>query len=238
MIAAFLRRREFCSGLLRIHTLWVVGVIAVIDYGIGNLRSAYKALVAVGADTKLIDDPRDLGHPDGIVIPGVGAFGAALNAFRSRGFEDKVRGLIEGGTPTLGICVGMQMLYESSSESKDSVGLGILDGKVERLSEGVRLPQMQWNRLEMTKFGSSALFEDVAEGSWVYFEHSYAAPVGANTTASCEYGGEFSAAVGVGNLFGVQFHPEKSSVVGLKILANFSKYCGSTSLTTGGSLWR
>lgn len=213
-------------------------MIAVIDYGIGNLRSAYKALIAVGANARLIDDPSDLKDPAGVVIPGVGAFGAAVNAFRSRGFESKVRGLIESGTPTLGICVGMQMLYEGSSESEDSAGLGLLEGKVEMLSGSVRLPQMQWNRLNIARFGGSALFEDVPEESWVYFVHSYAAPVGADTTASCDYGGEFSAAVGRANLYGVQFHPEKSSMVGLKILSNFSKVCGSTAVPNGGLLWR
>ena len=213
-------------------------MIAVIDYGIGNLRSAYKALIAVGANARLIDDPSHLKDPAGIVIPGVGSFGAAVNAFRTRGFEAKVRGLIESGTPTLGICVGMQMLYEGSSESKDSEGLGLLEGKVERLPDSVRLPQMQWNRLNIARFGSSALFEDVQEESWVYFVHSYAAPVGVSTTASCDYGGEFSAAVGIANLYGVQFHPEKSSMVGLKILSNFSKICGSTAIPNGGLLWK
>ncbi len=213
-------------------------LIAVIDYGIGNLRSAYKALVAVGANAKLIDDPSDLKNPTGVVIPGVGAFGAAVSAFRARGFEAKVRELIEGGTPTLGICVGMQMLYEGSSESEDSEGLGLLEGKVELLSGHVRLPQMQWNRLNIARFGGSALFDNVPEESWVYFVHSYAAPVGVHTIASCNYGGEFSAAVGRSNLYGVQFHPEKSSMVGLTILSNFSKVCGSAALPNRGLLWR
>ncbi len=202
-------------------------MIAVIDYGIGNLRSAEKALLRVGADARLVSDPDRLGQPAGVVIPGVGAYGSTVTAFREAGFEAPIREMISAGVPTLGICVGMQMLYEGSEESPDIEGLALLPGTVRRLRGAVRLPQMQWNRIQINHSGDVRLFSGLTENDFVYFVHSYAVDVGPETTSTCTYGVDFSASVGRGNLFGVQFHPEKSSDVGLRILGNFSELCNS-----------
>jgi len=193
-------------------------VIAVLDYGIGNLRSAEKALQRVGGDARLVDDPDAAAEADGIVLPGVGAFGRCAQALRTTGLDTVARDAVARGVPFLGICVGFQLLYDGSEEDPAARGLGILPGTVRRLPEGVKHPQMQWNILEV---GSSALLAGVPDPAWVYFVHSYAPERTAETTSTCDYGGPVVATAERGRVWGTQFHPEKSGAVGLGILANF-----------------
>jgi len=194
-------------------------VIAVLDYGIGNLRSAQKALQHVGADARLTADPAEVAAADGVVLPGVGAFGPCLQALRDTGLEWPARDAIEAGTPFLGICIGMQMLYEGSEEDPTARGMGVLDGRVRRLPDGVKRPQMQWNLLDCR--AGSAMFAGLDDPPWVYFVHSYAPEAGPDVVATCDYGGPVVAAVARGSLWATQFHPEKSSATGLRLLSNF-----------------
>jgi len=200
-------------------------VIAVLDYGIGNLRSAEKALQRVGADARLVGDPDEAAGADGIVLPGVGAFGPCAAALRSSGLGDVATDAIARGLPFLGICVGFQLLYEGSEEDPTARGLGVLPGTVRRLPIGVKHPQMQWNTLDV---GRSALLAGVPDPAWVYFVHSYAPERTDDTTATCDYGGPVVASAERGPVWGTQFHPEKSGSVGLGILANFVAAVGAT----------
>ena len=200
-------------------------MIAVLDYGIGNLRSAEKALQRVGADARLVDDPDEAAGADGIVLPGVGAFGPCAAALRSSGLGDVATDAIARGLPFLGICVGFQLLYEGSEEDPTARGLGVLPGTVRRLPIGVKHPQMQWNTLDV---GRSALLAGVPDPAWVYFVHSYAPERTDDTTATCDYGGPVVASAERGPVWGTQFHPEKSGSVGLGILANFVAAVGAT----------
>ena len=193
--------------------------IAVLDYGIGNLRSAQKALQHVGADAHLTADPGLIAAADGIVLPGVGAFGRCMEAMRASGLDRVAIDAIEADRPFLGICIGMQMLYESSEEAPDVRGLGVLKGRVRRLPEGVKRPQMQWNVLEPSR--ASGLLDGLADPVWVYFDHSYAPEMSVDVVATCDYGGAITAAVERGRLWATQFHPEKSSALGLALLGNF-----------------
>lgn len=200
-------------------------LIAVLDYEIGNLRSAEKALQRVGADARLTRDPGVAREADGVVLPGVGAFGACLRALRAAGLEDVVRESVDSGRPFLGICVGMQMLFTASEEDPDSTGLGIIPGSVRRLSAGVKCPQMQWNRLDITR-PSDPMFSGttfVGSETWMYFVHSFSGVPDddAHVVATCEYGGTVNAAFRRGNVFATQFHPEKSGPAGLALLGNF-----------------
>jgi glutamine amidotransferase len=194
-------------------------VVAVLDYGIGNLRSAQKALEHVGADARLTADPDEIRAADGVVLPGVGAFGRCMDALRETGLDALAVETAAAGRPFLGICVGMQLLYEGSEEDPDATGLGILPGVVRLLPEGQKRPQMQWNTLDIT--GDPALFAGLDRPVWVYFVHSYAAEPHEGVVATCDYGGPVVAAVERGNLWAVQFHPEKSSAAGLAMLRNF-----------------
>ena len=195
-------------------------MIAVLDYGIGNLRSACKALQHLGADARLVGDARSASSADAVVLPGVGAFGPSMSALRERGLDQVVLDAIDAGRPFLGICVGLQMLYDGSEENGGVAGLGVLSGSVTSLGPGVKRPQMQWNVLEPSN-GASRAMNGLDSPSWVYFVHSYAAPVGDDTVATCDYGGPVSALVERSNVWGTQFHPEKSGRTGLAILANF-----------------
>jgi glutamine amidotransferase len=195
-------------------------VIAVLDYGIGNLRSAEKALQFLGADAALVDDPAQAAEAEGVVLPGVGAFGRCAQALRAGGLEESARDAIGRGVPFLCICVGFQLLYEGSDEDPTEDGLGILPGTVRRLPGGVKHPQMQWNILDETG-GGSAMLDGVPRPTWVYFVHSYAPELTPDTTATCDYGGTVTASAERGTLWGTQFHPEKSGSVGLRILSNF-----------------
>jgi glutamine amidotransferase len=193
--------------------------VAVLDYGIGNLRSAQKALERVGADARLTADADEIAAADGVVLPGVGAFGKCMDALRDTGLDRIAVEAVDAGRPFLGICVGMQLLYEGSEEDPDAVGLGVLPGTVRRLPEGVKRPQMQWNTLDIT--GNPPLFAGIERPIWVYFVHSYAAEVDEHVVATCDYGGPVAAAVVKGDLWATQFHPEKSGDAGLAILENF-----------------
>ena len=195
-------------------------LVAVLDYGIGNLRSAQKALQRVGADARLTADPDMVEAADAVVLPGVGAFGRCAEALRSAGLDAVARRAIQSGRPFLGICVGMQLLYEGSDESPGVAGLGVLPGVLRLLPDTVKRPQMQWNRLSVDR--PSALFATVDDPVWVYFVHSYAADADAPfVVATCEYGGPVAAAVERGSLWATQFHPEKSGGTGLEMLGAF-----------------
>lgn len=196
-----------------------MALIAVLDYGIGNLRSAQKALERVGADARLTADPGLVRDAAGVVLPGVGAFGRCMEALRATGLDTLAVEAAASGRPFLGVCIGMQLLYEGSEEDPGSPGLGVLPGGVVRLPEGVKRPQMQWNLLE--RRGSSGLLAGVPEPTWVYFVHSYVAGRHDHAVASCDYGGPVVAAVERGPVWATQFHPEKSGPTGLRILANF-----------------
>ena len=204
-------------------------MIAVLDYGIGNLRSAEKALQHVGADARLVDSPGGALDASGVVLPGVGAFGACARALRDSGLDEVVRLCISDGRPFLGICVGLQLLFESSEEDPDVAGLGILQGSVRALAATERRPQMQWNVVR-TSTGRRSRLLGGASSRWYYFVHSYApAPEGAEALGSvvgtCDYGGEIAVAFERGNMFGTQFHPEKSASAGLQLLERFARIC-------------
>lgn len=199
-------------------------MIAVLDYGIGNLRSAEKALQHTGAEARLVSDPDTVAGADGVVLPGVGAFGPCAHALRQRGLDKAVRHALDSGRPFLGICVGLQLLYEGSEESPGVDGLGVLGGVVQALPLTEKRPQMQWNVLEPRR--PSAMLDGLDEAAWAYFVHSYAPPDGDDVVATCDYGGAVVAAVEQGPVWGAQFHPEKSGSVGLRMLANFAAACG------------
>jgi glutamine amidotransferase len=195
-------------------------LIAVLDYEIGNLRSAQKALEHLGADARLTADPGLVRDAAGVVLPGVGAFGRCMEALRRTGLDDVVHDTVARGVPFLGICIGMQLLFEGSEESPGDPGLGVLPGTVRLLPEGVKRPQMQWNLLE--RRGEPALLAGVPDPAWAYFVHSYAADTDdAIVTATCDYGGPVVAAVEHANVWATQFHPEKSSRTGLAALQAF-----------------
>ena len=199
-------------------------LIAVLDYGIGNLRSAQKALERVGADARLTDDHGLVRDASGVVLPGVGAFGRCMEALEARGLDELAVETALSGKPFLGVCVGMQMLYKASEEAPDVPGLGVLPGVVRRLPAGVKRPQMQWNVLQHT--ADSWLLADLPNPTWAYFVHSYAAEPDEHTVAVTDYPNPLSAAVEVGPLAATQFHPEKSGMAGLKLLANFVRQAG------------
>ncbi|HEX4127886.1 MAG TPA: imidazole glycerol phosphate synthase subunit HisH [Acidimicrobiales bacterium] len=195
--------------------------IAVLDYGIGNLRSAEKALQHVGADARLVDDPAAVAAADAVVLPGVGAFGACARALHDSGLEDPARAAIAAGVPFFGVCVGFQLLYQGSVESPGTAGLGVFPGEVGPLPTGVKHPQMQWNTLEACGDEEPEPLRGLGPRPWVYFVHSFAPPVGTETAAVCDYGGPVAALATRGSLWGAQFHPEKSGATGLALLANF-----------------
>ena len=200
-------------------------LIAVLDYGIGNLRSAQKGLQFVGADAQLTSDKKLIAEAHAVVLPGVGNFGACMTALREADLEDSVHDAIDSGRPFLGICVGMQMLFDKSEESPGVAGLGIVGGEIKWLPEGVQRPQMQWNRLNIKNH--DVLFAGLSENPWMYFVHSLSAVAHDQSVvaATCSYGSELLAAVRVRNVFATQFHPEKSAAEGLQILENFVNSC-------------
>ena len=194
--------------------------LAVLDYGVGNLHSAAKALDRAGADVRVVATVEEAAGAAGLVVPGVGAYGACLTGLSSAGGAAAVAGWLEGGRPLLGICVGMQLLFEASDEGPVSDGVGLVPGKVRRLTGPVKIPHIGWD--EVTVRPGSRLFAGLGDGARFYFVHSYAPePDGEAVAAVCDYGGRFAAAVEHGNLFGTQFHPEKSGAAGLALLANF-----------------
>ena len=195
--------------------------IAVVDYGIGNLRSAEKALQHLGASAALTSNPQNIEAADAVVLPGVGAFGACMRALRTAALETVTRAAATDGRPFLGICIGMQMLFDGSDESPDVDGLGVVAGRVTRLPETARLPQIGWNTLDVTP--GSRLCARLPDPAWLYFVHSYAPEPAddAVVAASCTYGRRFAAAIERGPVWATQFHPEKSGEVGLRLLRNF-----------------
>jgi imidazole glycerol-phosphate synthase subunit HisH len=193
-------------------------MIAIVDYGAGNLVSVKKALDWLDQDCAITSDPTTVAKASKIVLPGVGHFASTVALARS-GLQDAIADAIGRGVPFLGICVGMQWMFERSQESPETPGLAVFPGECERFPAKVKSPHVGWNQLEVDE--SSRLFHDVSRSPFVYFTHSFRAPVGEATTACCDYGGSFSAAVEQDDLFGVQFHPEKSGEIGLKLLANF-----------------
>jgi len=195
-------------------------MIAIVDYGAGNLVSVKKALDWLGQECAITSDPGQAAKAAKIVLPGVGHFASTATLART-GLQEAIAEAIARGIPFLGICVGMQWMFERSQESPETPGLGVLSGECERFPASVKSPHVGWNQLEVDS--SSRLLRGVRPRSFVYFTHSFRAPVSETTVACCEYGGRFSAAVERDHLFGVQFHPEKSGEIGLKLLDNF---CG------------
>ncbi|MCO5207566.1 MAG: imidazole glycerol phosphate synthase subunit HisH [Anaerolineae bacterium] len=199
-------------------------MITMIDYGIGNYRSVQKALEYVGADVVMTSDPEAIKHADKLVLPGVGAFGAAIDALRKRKLEQPIQDAVAQGTPLLGICVGMQLLLDESEELGRHSGLGLIPGKVRKFpaNNKLKIPHMGWNQLDHDD--TSPLLQDVADGDYAYFVHSFYCDVvdSADTIATTEYGKAFSSIIGRNNIFGIQFHAEKSQHVGLQILRNYA----------------
>ena len=198
-------------------------LLAVLDYGIGNLRSAQKALEHVGARAELTADRRVIERADAVVLPGVGAFGRCMEALRDAALESVARDAVASGRPFLGICIGMQMLFDSSEEDPAARGLGIVPGTIRWIPAGVKRPQMQWNRLDI-RSADEPMFAELDPSPWMYFVHSlHGVPHDPSVVvATCDYGGPLNAAFRLNNIFATQFHPEKSGVAGLQLLRNFA----------------
>lgn len=195
--------------------------IAVLDYGIGNLRSAQKALEHVGARAELTADASVASSADAVVLPGVGAFGACMDSLRASGLESVVHHVVESGKPFLGICVGMQMLFDSSEEDARARGLGVIPGTVQWIPDSVQRPQMQWNQLTVRR--EDPLLAGLGEHPWMYFVHSFHGVPShdEDVVATVKYGETLNVAFRRGNVFATQFHPEKSAQAGLALLKNF-----------------
>jgi len=194
-------------------------VLAVVDYGGGNLGSLVSALRRRNAPFEVTGDPARLRDADAAILPGDGAFEATMRALRERDLVDALQRFIGEGRPFFGICIGMQVLYERSLEYGDHPGLGVFAGTIKRLERAPRVPHMGWDELEILE--SHPILDGIAGGDFVYFLHSYFAPVGSETVAACSYGERFSAIVARNNVVATQFHPEKSQHVGGRLLDNF-----------------
>jgi len=194
-------------------------MIGLIDYGGGNVGSVLKAVEHLGHSAQTVDRPELLESASKLILPGQGHFGAMMNALAQRGLLAPLREMLTRGKPYLGICLGLQALYEASDEAPDVPGLGLLPGRVKRFEGVFKVPQVGWNQLEVRR--ESRLLRDVSPSSFVYYCHSYYGPVTEEAVAVTEYGQRYAAAVEMGPLWAVQFHPEKSSEVGLKVLSNF-----------------
>lgn len=197
-------------------------LVAVLDYGIGNLRSAQKALEHCGADARLTADAGLVAEAAAVVLPGVGAFGACMQALRAAGLEAVVHDAVGSRRPFMGICVGMQMLFSDSEEDPADPGLGVIEGSIRWITDALPRPQMQWNQLALQQ-PEDPMFAGLGEHPWVYFVHSlHAVPSDpAVVAATCDYGGVVNAAFRQGTVFATQFHPEKSGPAGLAMLRNF-----------------
>jgi imidazole glycerol phosphate synthase glutamine amidotransferase subunit len=194
-------------------------MIALLDYGAGNVGSVLKAVRYLGFPAEVVSDPQQLLAAEKIILPGQGHFGHMLKALADRGSLDALRQALAAGKPYLGICLGLQALYEGSEEAPEVPGLGIIPGRVRRFEGIFKVPHIGWNQLIIRP--GSTVFSGVAEGSFVYYCHSYYAPVTEETAARTEYGSPFATAIEKGPIWGVQFHPEKSGEVGLQVLKNF-----------------
>jgi len=199
--------------------------IAIIDYGMGNLRSVQKALARVGADAHSISEPRGAAAADGLVLPGVGAFAQAMEHLSQAGFDGLVREWVQARRPFLGICLGLQLLFTESSEHGQHEGLGVIPGQVVRFQVDLKVPHMGWN--EVCQAAASPLFEGIDDRRFFYFAHSYyAVPAEAGVViGTTDYGLSYASAVQKGNVFATQFHPEKSGPTGLRMLGNFCRLC-------------
>jgi glutamine amidotransferase len=197
--------------------------VILIDAGTGNLRSVQKALESIGANVERTNDPQKVLSGSRVVLPGVGAFGDFMSGLRARGLEESVKEIASRGIPLLGICVGMQALFDVGEEMGEHAGLGLLRGRVVRFAGSlpVKVPHTGWNQVEVRK--PTPLFDQVKDGTYVYFNHSYYCQAGnaSDVSATTDYALTYACAVQRGNIFGVQFHPEKSQAVGLRILKNF-----------------
>jgi glutamine amidotransferase len=201
-------------------------VIAVVDYGIGNLGSVTKGFRRAGAEVELTGDPERLRRAAALVLPGDGAFGAAMAEIEGRGLLPVLREAVEKGTPLFGICIGMQLLFEESEEHGRHRGLGVLPGRVRRFDDGLPVPHMGWNTLAARR--EHPVMEGVEDGAHVYFVHSYYCDAAQDVViAESDYGRAFPAIVGRGSVLGMQFHPEKSQAVGLRLAANFVRTVAS-----------
>jgi len=202
--------------------------VGIIDYGMGNLRSVEKGLQKVGVDAELCGDPDRLPSYDGLVLPGVGAFGDAMENLKSRGVDRVILDYLDTGKQLLGICLGLQLLFDYSEEHGRSDGLGVIPGRVTRLPDKVKVPHMGWNVLDARE--DVPIFAGIVPGSRFYFVHSfYCEPSDDSwTIGTTDYGLEFTCAAGRGNVWGLQFHPEKSSLLGLEILGNFGRMVAGT----------
>lgn len=203
-------------------------MIAVIDYGAGNLQSVEKAFHYIGCDVLVTSDPEELKNASAAVLPGVGAFGDAMNRLKSAGMVNPVLDFIETGKPFLGICLGLQLLFENSEETPGVSGLGVLGGAIRRIpaETGLKIPHIGWNSLNIRR--ADGLFEGLGQNPYVYFVHSYylKAKNPEEVSATTEYGVTIDASVQKGNLFATQFHPEKSGAAGLRMLKNFARRMG------------
>ncbi len=205
-------------------------MIAILDYGMGNLRSAEKALERVGARVERVSEPDGAAEAAGLVLPGVGAFPEAMRRVRERGFDGLARDWAQAGRPLLGICLGMQLLFESSTENEGAAGLGLLDGEVTPLrAPGLKVPHMGWEPVRWERPSRLAREREAGEETPFYFVHTFAArPADPDVVVgTAEWGERFAAVVERGSVFGAQFHPEKSSAAGLELLAGFAAACQS-----------
>jgi imidazole glycerol phosphate synthase glutamine amidotransferase subunit len=199
-------------------------VIGILDYGAGNLRSVQNTLEEIGASYELIRSPERVRAADAIVLPGVGHFGQMMAALDDMQVRQPLLERLHGGTPFLGICLGLQALFSGSEEAPGHAGLGVFGQHVRRFAGHVRIPHMGWNSLQAN--GGSRLLAHIEGKPYVYFAHSYYAPVVGATAATCTYTVRYTAVLESGNLFGVQFHPEKSGPLGIQIVRNFLDVCG------------
>ncbi|MFZ3130829.1 MAG: imidazole glycerol phosphate synthase subunit HisH [Desulfosporosinus sp.] len=208
-------------------------MIGIVDYGRGNLRSVEKALEKVGFEATIMTSPKDLNGVNGIILPGVGAFADAMEALKRGGWTRPITQFARSGRPFLGICLGMQVLFEIGEEHGEHAGLGLLAGRVVKFPPGGKIPHMGWNNLKIEQ--PSRLLEGIPDGSFFYFVHSYYALPSEkrDIIASSDYGVVFPAVVGKDNVWGTQFHPEKSSPWGLKILTNFGRWVNDHAALSG-----
>ena len=206
--------------------------IAILDYGMGNLRSVEKALEHVGVTAKITNDADEVRAADGVILPGVGAFPAAMTRIRELGLDELIAERRDAGVPILGICLGLQLLFESSTELGGATGLGLLDGPVGELeAEGLKIPHIGWSPVRWER--ESRLADGIPSETPFYFVHSFAPrPSGEELLGSAEYGARFACAAERDNIFGVQFHPEKSSTAGLRLLSNFAGVCAKAPVVT------